>query len=116
MDGAVKMVKMAQNQGFSTFLRNSIITFGWKWPKMKEVMVYYNSAKTVCSGKLVPYHSTRTAWSVKLSFLIYMAKKCVVTHPKMRKIDVCLSVCLQRKVREIGSRVLSDFFCEVRGP
>ena len=65
---------------------------------------------------MVSYHSTRTAWAVKLSFLIYMAKKCVVTRPKMRKIDVYPSVRLQRKVREIGSRVLSDFFCEVRGP
>ena len=52
---------------------------------------------------MVSYHSTRTAWAVKLSFLIYMAKKCAVTHPKMRKIDVYPSVRLQRKVREIGS-------------
>ena len=52
---------------------------------------------------MVSYHSMRTAWTVKLSFLIYMAKKCAMTRPKMRKIDVCLSVRLQRKVREIGS-------------
>ena len=49
---------------------------------------------------MVSYHSTRTAWAVKLSFLIYMAKKCAVTRPKMRKIVVCLSVRLQRKVGE----------------